>query len=351
MNIIYDNIIYSLQRYGGISVVWSHLVTHVIQKIKGVRIMEYDDAQQNISRKSISLPEEIMIHISSKWMKLKRYFNPSIPKEVKLEGKFIFHSSYYRTLNHPDAINVTTVHDFAYEFFVKNPIIRFMHCQQKHRAIRNSDHVVCISQNTRNDLLRLLPDVSPEKVSVIYNGVDRKFYRLENASQGDYAFFVGNRDRYKNFMAIIQPLAECGIPLKIAGKPLLKHEVEAMESCHLQYEYCGLVTDDELNRLYNSAFFLMYTSLYEGFGLPVLEAQTAGCPVIALNTSSIPEVIGDKRMLIDEVTTKAISEKVALLRDPAFRNEVIETGLRNANNFSWQKMADEYTRLYETLLK
>ena len=95
---------------------------------------------------------------------------------------------------------------------------------------------------------------------------------------------------------------------------------------------------------------MIYSSLYEGFGLPVIEAQMAGCPVIALNASSIPEVIGDKRLLVEQFTAASLSEKLTMLEDSDFRTEVIETGLKKANEFSWEKMVQQYLDLYQSLL-
>ena len=123
-----------------------------------------------------------------------------------------------------------------------------------------------------------------------------------------------------------------------------------MKSAKLHFEYCGKITDEKLNSLYNEAFCLFYTSLYEGFGLPILEAQQAGCPVIALNSSSIPEVIGDQRLLIDQVSEDSIGHAINLLNDPEQRELIIEQGLRNVKRFSWDKMAEEYYNLYNSIV-
>lgn len=346
MKIVFDNLIYSWQRCGGISVVWSNLIEKLMHMTKDVEFLEYEGAENfNLSRKTLSLPKDKIHVLSRKWFKLKRYMDPS----YTCSDKFIFHSSYYRVCNDSNAINITTVHDFAYELFEKNPIIKFMHCRQKHRAIRKSDHIVCISENTRKDLLRFLPEINQDKISVIYNGVDGKFKRIESAEQKDYALFVGKRDRYKNFKSLVPPLAQLGRKLKIVGVPLTKEEICIMESESLNYEYCGMVSDKELNKLYSEAFCLLYTSSYEGFGLPVLEAQMAGCPVIALNASSIPEVIGNRSLLIDCITKEQLEEKLNMLKDEKLRQTIIAEGIANAERFSWDKMADEYYALYANL--
>lgn len=355
MTIIYDNIVFSLQKYGGISVVWSSLLSRVIGgKSCDVHCLEYDGAESNISRASLDLPSSIVCKVKSICLKVTRYFNPSkstIRKANTDNGApFVFHSSYYRTCDCKNAVNVTTVHDFAYEYFVKNPIVRYMHCHQKYNAIRKASKVVCISQNTKRDLLKFLPDVDPAKVVVIYNGVDRKFHRIEGSECKGYVLYVGNRDRYKNFLALVEPLAKLRCRLLIAGKPLTERELDEMKYAHLAFEYCGMVSDAMLNKLYNEALCLMYTSSYEGFGLPVLEAQMAGCPVIAYNASSIPEVIGDRRLLIDDFSSESIGRCLDLVKDAGAREKIIRDGLANANKYSWDKMADEYMQLYDALL-
>lgn len=352
MNILYDNIIFSLQHCGGISVVWGKLLDYATkQQDVNIHIIEYKGAKTNLVRKDLDLSSCTSSILKRSLMKLRRLFNPSVPDRFNTSERFIFHSSYYRTCSHPNAINITTVHDFGYYLFVKNPLLRKIHCHQQFNAIRKSDWVACISQNTRKDLLRIMPDVNPDKVVVINNGVDKRFNVIEGAKKQSYVLFVGKRDRYKNFDALISPLSKCGRTLKIVGVPLNEAEKQKMNACGLKYEYCGFVSDEELNRIYNSAFCLLYTSLYEGFGLPVLEAQMAGCPVIAMNASSIPEVIGDKRLLLNEMTEEALKNKFELLANNEERDKIVAAGLENAISFSWEKMSAEYFELYRNALK
>jgi len=352
MNILYDNIIFTLQHCGGISVVWGNLLNYVTRQPQtDIHIIEYDGANCNLVRKDMDLSSCKSSILKNSLMKFRRLLNPTVPKKFDTSKKFIFHSSYYRTCSHPNAINITTVHDFAYYLFVKNPLLRWLHCQQMFAAIRKSDWVACISQNTRNDLLKFLPDVNPNKVIVINNGVDQRFNVIDGIKKEDFVLFVGKRDRYKNFDALITPLSKCNRKLKIVGVPLTPNEKQRMDACGLKYEYCGFVSDEELNRLYNTAFCLLYTSLYEGFGLPVLEAQMAGCPVIAMNASSIPEVIGDERLLLNEMTEVNLKEKLALLEEPKEREQIITSGIKNALSFSWEKMSKEYFELYKKALE
>ena len=345
MKIVFDNIVYSLQRAGGISVVWSNLVTRILKIFDHVYCIEYQHAEKNISRKAITIEEDKVEHRNSCMMKVSRYLSPSIQED----SPFIFHSSYFRTCGNSHAVNVTTVHDFTYELYVKNPIKRWLHCWQKHRAIRHSDMIVCISENTKADLFRFLPDIPHEKVRVIYNGADDVFHVIDGDVTENFALFVGNRDPYKNFDKIIEPLAELDIPLRIVGAPLTKREKELLASFRCQYEFLGYVSNAELNRLYNHAYCLLYPSEYEGFGLPVIEAQKAGCPVIAFNGSSVREIIGDSTLLLQDMSKEELLKKIKVLSNPAIRKEVVDKGLGNARKYSWEHMAKLYYQLYQEI--
>ena len=142
----------------------------------------------------------------------------------------------------------------------------------------------------------------------------------------------------------------------IAGNKLSEDERIELEQ-HIsdsRYVSLGYTEDERLNELYNNAAALVYPSSYEGFGIPVLEAQQAGCPVIALNTSSIPEVISKTPencpLLMKEGTEKELLDKILLLSDKDLMNQVVAEGLENAKRFSWDKMYREYTELYGQLL-
>ncbi|MDR2824828.1 MAG: glycosyltransferase, partial [Prevotellaceae bacterium] len=109
------------------------------------------------------------------------------------------------------------------------------------------------------------------------------------------------------------------------------------------------VENQQLNTLYNNAFALIYPSLYEGFGIPVLEAQLAGCPVLAYNAPSVGEIIGDKTLVSQENTVESFLEKVKLLENEKIRNEIINRGFENATKYSWKRMQQQIIELYNEI--
>ncbi len=348
MKLLLDNIIFSLQKMGGISVVWENIIMALHKSDIPYECWEYSGAKNNIVRKEIKSFNHLFKQ--SRALLIERYINPI----VRIKERFIFHSSYYRICLNHNAINITTVHDFTYEKFCKG-LSAYVHKIQKNYAIRHSDIIVCISNNTKKDLLEYLPDIDPRKIRVIYNGVSNDYHPVKTSRWnhlGDYVVFVGSRQPYKQFDFTVRALKDTTFKLVIVGGELnekervLIHETLGEE----RYYYTGFLANAELNELYNQAFCLSYPSVYEGFGIPVLEAQRAGCPVIAYNASSIPEIIGDRTLLMNNLSIDEFHSKLQLLKNNVVRNTVIEAGLRNSHQYSWEKMGHEYIELYKELM-
>jgi len=354
MKIIFDNIVFGIQRYGGVSVVWQELLKRVIsQGLDADYIDVNPSSARNPYRNQLDISSEHIIR-TIKYPKISRY----LPVHITGKAPFIFHSSYYRYCTNPNAINVTTVHDFTYELF-RSGLRQKVHTWQKFAAIRRSDVVVCISENTKHDLLRLMPDVDESKVRVIYNGISENFHVLHEKDDSSelpfpsksYIVFIGRRDEYKNFDIAVKALAKTKWNLLIIGSQLNAKEQIFMNSLlpEERYKCVSNIHDDVLNLYYNHAAALLYPSSYEGFGLPVLEAQRAGCPVIAYNASSIPEIIGDTPLLMKELTVKELTDKIHLLNDSELTESIRNEGLKNTQRFSWDKMAREYQEIYHDM--
>lgn len=334
MNIIYDGIIYKLQSSGGVSVYFNEIISRAKLLEKSVLLCD-----------SNSIPDEfsdISLKFTSRF--LERY------RDVKCNIDGIFHSSYYRLPYNRKLKVITTVHDFTYEKYVSGPA-KWVHTWQKNRAIKNSDLVICVSQNTANDLMQYCP-IDSSKIRVIHNGVSSSYFSIPElqSSNSNNVIFVGTRNGYKNFGYAIKSIAHIPhLNLHIVGGGILNKNEKQLLDKYLpnRYKWLGRLSDQELNIAYNSAYALLYPSSYEGFGIPILEAMRAGCPVIAVNISSIPEVAGDAAILVNTPSIDSFVE--ALKNIPLLREELILKGFNQVNKFSWERCFEETLSVYNEL--
>lgn len=349
MKIIFDNIIFSLQKAGGISVVWQNLIENLLDWNIDMKCLEYPNVQANIFRSNFNIPASKIVLLNKFHNILSQFQHP----KIQSQNNFIFHSSYFRICKNQKAINVTTVHDFIYEQS-KPTLKQKIRMHLNYRAIRNSQAVVCISENTKKDLFKYIPTISSENVYVIHNGVSESYYPLTTKpypNYKEYVLFVGGRQGYKNFNFVIDALSDTKYKLLICGSSLTKGEIEILESrLQNRYKHIYYPSTEELNKIYNSVFALAYPSSYEGFGIPFLEAQRSGCPVIALNASSITEIAGPKGWLLPYLDKQLFVSMLDQLKNEGKRESIINEGLINSQRFSWEKMAKEYLMLYNKLL-
>jgi mannosyltransferase len=273
------------------------------------------------------------------------------------------HSSYYRMPTSGRVPHVQSCYDFTYERFRHGPA-RWMHSWQKRQAVESANGVICISESTRKDLLYFCPRVREENTCVINLGFSDAFKLLPDreaqalvapytSSHEPYSVFVGDRSTYKNFTVAVDAVAQChGHQLVVVGGGALKGNDLAQLERRLPGRWTQIDRAPSilLNALYNHAHALIYPSSYEGFGIPVIEAMAAGCPVIAVGTSSIPEAAGDAGLLLDRADADAVAELLNRLTDAAFRDIVKSRGLLNAQRFSWEDCYQKTLSFYATVL-
>ncbi|ELH4832433.1 glycosyltransferase family 4 protein [Vibrio harveyi] len=332
--IVYDGVIEKLQSYGGITV----LFEEIIKRATNYEYLSYIDSSKISPSK-----------IKKNYRLLERYRECQVPR-LESGKNGIFHSTYYRLPSLSSYKVVTTVHDFTYEKY-KSGLSRWVHSYQKRKAVACSDLIICVSQNTKKDLLHYYPEIEEKKVFVVYNGVSEDYFYKSDKEKKQGVIFIGARGGYKNFNAAVLAVKMYGEqPLFIVGGGELSKEEKAFLNKHLgnNYKWFGKLTNLELNDLYNGAYALIYPSLYEGFGIPVIEAMRAGCPVVAVDSSSIPEVSGNAALLVKKPTPDSLS--FALANVSKNREEIVKAGLLQSKKFSWEKCSTETFELYEKLL-
>lgn len=351
MKIVYDNIIFSLQKIGGISVYWYELIKR-LEKSKN-NIIFFDNINNNIVRKQLNIKYS---KESSFPVTILRY----LPFRKRIPGNSIFHSSYYRVSLQKSVINVVTVHDFTYEYFRKG-LPKLIHVWQKYFAIKRADAIICVSENTKKDLLEFYPKIDKHKIKVIYNGVSNDFFKLEYSKQflnkkfhklkgKKYLLFVGSRVSYKNFDVVISIIKLLtGYSLVVVGQDFNEKEKSKLESIMDKVFLYKNLSNEDLNIIYNNAFALLYPSSYEGFGIPILEAMKAGCPVISAKFSSIPEVGGDTALLVKEINVDSFIKLVKKLENDNYRKNLINKGFKQSKKFSWDKCYEETFNFYSEI--
>ena len=349
MDLTLDCIIFGLQKFGGISTYWS-------------RLAKYMAAQPEIAL-HLNLPRTIRYRgtpaIETLAGDVRQSAIPNSLARYAFAGgagrKGIFHSSYYRVPFASPARKVVTVYDFTYEKFSRG-LPSLVHRTQKFAAIRRADGVICISENTRLDLLEIMPDVDPAKVLSIPLAVMHERFFPSSAGDlapelGDVALFVGQRGGYKEFWLAAEAVrAVPQLRLGIVGPSLLPEETDRLERVLPgRWVMLGGVSDEKLRAIYSSCFAFIYPSSYEGFGLPVLEAMACGAPVVTSRLSSLPEVAGDAALTAETQTGDAYAEKLAALLAEGARARWSAVGIARAAQCQWDATFARTLRFYRDI--
>jgi len=261
---------------------------------------------------------------------------------------------------------VSTVHDMIHERFSNWFSQNDDTARRKRATVSRASHVICISENTRRDLIELYA-VDPNKVSVVYlgyemldAGVDSGGVSLALSKFAPYILYVGDRGGYKNCEALLRAYAgsawlrENFRVVCFGGGLFRADELELIRELSIKPGRIEQVSggDDVLAGYYRNAAAFVYPSLYEGFGIPPLEAMALGCPVICSNTSSIPEVVGDAGESFDPGQVESIRASIEnVLQSSERRAELIRKGSRKCAEYSWDRCASETLKIYRGLVK
>jgi glycosyltransferase involved in cell wall biosynthesis len=255
---------------------------------------------------------------------------------------------------------VITVHDMIYELFDSDLPDRGATIAAKKAAILEAEAIISISENTKRDIVKFYPSVE-EKIHVIHHGVSMPDPRDVKpfGHRRPFILFVGDRGWYKNFDLLLDVyVSEKGIHEDFdlvcfgGGEPAKKHSDELQKAGLTKNVYFLQGNDDLLNALYASARAFVYLSRYEGFGMPILEAMSLGCPVLCSDNSSMPEVAGNAASVTDPENKNAVVKALReLLFDETLRTRLTSAGTDRARLFSWDKCAANTYEVYQKVLK
>jgi glycosyltransferase involved in cell wall biosynthesis len=256
----------------------------------------------------------------------------------------LFFSPGYNSPFFCDAPFVFTLHDLSHVYCPENssPLIRLYYGTVLRRACHRAVSILTVSEFTRMQIVDW-SGVPPEKVFNVRCGVDHAF-QPGNASYGllsPYLLCVSNRKRHKNEFRVVEAFARSGlgggIRLVFTGEPT-SDLADYIEKCRVttRVDFVGMVPEEKLPSLYRGAEALIFPSLYEGFGLPIVEAMACGTPVVTANTTAMPEVAGDAALLVDPTSVEQIAAAMErIVSDTSLRWQLREKGLARAAQFSW----------------
>lgn len=261
---------------------------------------------------------------------------------------------------------VTTVHDFSFILYRDfHPKERIEYIEKYFfNNLDRSDMIITGSEYTKREILKYTK-FKEDKIVVIYHGIDHNLFKVYQKIElgfdlpSKFILSVGSIEPRKNLLRLLK--AYQGLPLEIKDEYKLllvgfsgwenSEIISLIKELEEYVQYLGFISDEELAQVYNLATLFVYPSLYEGFGLPVLEAMACGTAVVSSGLSSLPEVGGDAPLYCDPYSITDIQEKiVSTLADSSKRDSMVEKGLAQAQKFSWQKSAQEHKRVFTLML-
>jgi glycosyltransferase involved in cell wall biosynthesis len=366
MRIAYDHQAFSLQSYGGISRYFTCLAQGLIDLEHQVQVF----APLHRNRYVVNLPSGVVNgyefnKFPPQSKSLFAIYNQVVSrKKIANWQPDLVHETYYSGFGSAprNCPTVITVYDMIHELFraefpASNNITKL-----KKTAVERADHVICISENTKQDLMRFL-GVPASKISVVYLGFD-KFSETPTAPVASYngrpfLLYVGDRHQgYKNFAGFLRAVASSKSLLEdfeivaFGNKRFSSIELALIQSLGFTTNQVKQVSGDDvlLGNYYHAAQAFVYPSHYEGFGIPPLEAMAHQCPVISANSSSMPEVIGDAAEFFTPTSIDDMRRAIeSVVYSESRRDDLRKKGEARLPHFSWDKCSFETLAVYQSL--
>jgi glycosyltransferase involved in cell wall biosynthesis len=381
MKILYDHQTFTIQNFGGISRYFTQIISNLPDSIDTHISIKYSNNEYLIHLNKVNPLEKLTdpferFAFGIKFSGKKRLFNfmekkfpnkyqscDSKNKEIsiaclKKQDFDIFHPTYYDDYflkyieNKPF---VLTIHDMIQELYPEllNDIPTII---QKKQLAKKATHIIAVSENTKKDIIDIL-NIPEEKISVIYHANSLTKGKSSIDLPQNYFLYVGARNGYKNFLFFvlsIEPILkkQKDIYVLCTGRPFNITEMRFLNELDMTDNFISVFAkEDEMFDLYNNAIALVFPSCYEGFGIPVLEAFEASCPVILSNTSCFPEIAQDCALYFPPKNIKQFRQCLEkIIDDASLRISLINKGKMRLKDFSWQDTANKTLNIYKRVL-
>lgn len=367
MKVLYDNQIFTNQQYGGISRYFSELIKRFdgIENSCNVSTLLSNNAYYN--KEVNSKVNNFFPNTNFKGKgRIMRSINNEISKYALQKGCFdVFHPTYYDDYffnNLKGKPYVVTFYDMIHEKFsnqFEDLKLDTKIFDNKKRLLEHSSKIIAISETTKKDLIEIF-DVDSSNIDVVYlgNSLQNFYIGINRLVEEDYILFVGNRASYKNFNFFIKAIAQLLIDndLKLicaGGSNFSQDELVLLKQLKLENRviFKKILNDDVLANYYTNALFFCFPSLYEGFGIPVLETFACGCPALLSTGGSLPEVGGDAAFYFDPTDAESLMKSASeLINNQSLRLILKEKGYDRLKEFSWERTFQDHLEVYKTVV-
>ena len=357
LNVFFGPEIWPLQNHGGISRYYGELISGIAAINKNTHAFIPPNNNHYIEL----LPE--VCRIQSIQMKSSELIRIAKNRISKTNQESIYHATYFSDTSFSSwkkagFKTVITVFDLISEKYPEKKFTR-PRANLKKKAIKSADHIICISNTTKSDLMEFYR-IPEAKISVVYLGSELRESGemvIKKDENNQFLLYVGKRSGYKNFNNFLTAFAQSDLLkskyniIAFGGSHFDETEIDLIRKLRIESRVLQVDGgDDKLIKLYSTAAAFIYPSLYEGFGLPPLEAMNYGCPVLASDKGSIPEICNDGAIYFDATSIddmRAVMEES--LNDTALLEKVKQLGAINTKRYTWRKTSSDTADVYSKL--
>lgn len=371
MRILYDCEVFRYQSVGGINRYFENVIPNLPANFKPTLLATIESDVSQVAHPNLTVSRYGIERLQGFSYRLNKFLTKverdSWDRMWRIRRFDVAHPTYYWPITDGKVTDyrcplVITVWDMIYELFGPGYLDPTGEREElKRKAIMAADRLICISENTKQDLIRRF-SIPENKIMVTYLATNLHVGMAqgpETVPTRPYYLYVGSRHYHKNFRLLLEAFAkalsvEPDLFLCLVSNPALYDEekkIIAALKLERHIAECGTVSDQHLAKLYRSSIALVYPSLYEGFGLPPLEAMSCGTAVVTSRSSSLPEVVGDAGIYFDPHDADELANILAdLSNNNSLREQLISKGFARAKLFNWQKTASETVQVYRSLV-